>query len=98
GEVLEVVADLVGDSERFAVFAENVFYVPVRTGVERTQSQRHLERGRGLLAEDFQHLERRQRLRVSRPAQLRSLARAESAVAERGDVEHLRLDLGRGGA
>ena len=77
-EVLEVVLDLVGDAERFTVFAQDVVRLCVGAPQDCAQPQRYLERGRRFLTEDVQDLDGGERLRVPCPQQLAALAAAES--------------------
>ena len=74
-EVAEIVANLVGNAERFTVSAQDLrhFLVLFRAGVNRAQAQRHFKRRRGLLTEDIENLQGGERRRLPRPAQFVSL-------------------------
>ena len=89
-EVLDVVLDLIGDAQRLAVLAEDVVRVVVRRAETRPQTQRHLEGRRGLLSEDIEHFDRRQRLGVPRPPQLAALPPAQRDVSLRRQRHHVR--------
>ena len=58
-QVVEIVADLVGDAERLAVVAQHLLRVGGRAGERGADAERDLKGRRRLAAEDVQHLERR---------------------------------------
>src|SRR5687768_10489730 len=80
GEILEIVANLVGDSDRFAVLRQRGPHLLVCPGVERPDGERHLESRRSLLAENVKDLEGRQRFWMACPPQLRALAHRQRQV------------------
>src|SRR5258706_9300539 len=90
GQILDVVANLIGDAEGLGIFAENFreVLIIVLAGVGSAEAQGDFERGGGFLAENIQHLKRRKLLGIAHPAKLRPLAEAEGAMAGGGDFEH----------
>jgi hypothetical protein len=62
----------------------------VESGVNRAETQRHLEGGRSFLAENIEHLQAGQWLGLSRPAKLGALAATKLPLALRRCDQHLR--------
>src|SRR5260370_31418039 len=72
-EIFEIVANLVGDAERFAEASEHRVNVVFGAGECRAEAQRDFECGGRLLAKDIQHFERGQRSSPPLPVQLGAL-------------------------
>ena len=87
-EIVDVVADLVGDAKRVAVAAECLVDVGAGSAVGRADAKRNLKGGRRLAAEDVDDFRRRERSWAARPRKLRALAQAQLPVPDGRDASH----------
>ncbi len=83
-QVVQVITDLVSDSQGLAIASQHRHHLRPRAGPQCTQLERHFERWSGFLAIDLQHLIDAQRPGISRPDQLGPLSQTEGPMAGRG--------------
>src|SRR5665213_2624617 len=97
-QIFDVIANLIGDSQRFAVACQHVGHVLIGAGEGRSKTKGNFKGGRGLLRENVEDRQRRKRLRRPRPAQLRALSDRQRPMTFGGDADHFDGRLGRGAA
>ena len=89
-EVIEIVTNLICDSQRFAVACQHFMHILAGLGESGAQPQRNFKRRRCLLPEDVEHFLHAHRSLSSGPTQLRALAQAKGTMTRRRDPDHLR--------
>src|SRR5207247_9313217 len=95
GKIVDVVSNLIRDAQGLAVPVEDHLELVAARGEIRTDLQRDLKRRRRLLSEDVQDLERRERLRRARPAELRSLPERQRSMSFGRGAKHRGAGLRR---
>ncbi len=95
-EVVEVVADLVGDAEVLAVGVQYIGAIVELASERGADLQRDFKGGCGLAAEDLQHLRAAEGDGMARPEQLGPLPDAQLTLAFRSDEDGGAADV-RGG-